>query len=137
MPVTRKKRVLFVCIGNAFRSQMAEAFARTYGQDVVEAESAGIAPVLALPDATREVMREKGIDLDSHFPKALVHTNLKSYDVVVNISGLPLHAPRGVRVEVWNVPDPVGEGEDRLRWVRDEIEQLVVRLLIRLRRKGN
>lgn len=135
--MTRKKRVLFVCIGNAFRSQMAEAFARTYGSDVVEAQSAGIAPVMELPESTREVMREKGIDLDSHFPKALVHTNLKSYDVVVNMSGLPLHAPPGVQMHVWNVPDPVGEGEKRVRQVRDEIEQLVVGLLIRLRGSRN
>lgn len=135
--MNQKKRVLFVCIGNAFRSQMAEAFARAYGTDVVEAESAGIAPALAVPDVTRTVMREKGIEMDSHFPKALLHMDLKSYDVIVNMSGLPLHAPAGVQMLTWNVPDPVGEGDKVVRQVRDEIEQLVVGLLIRLRARQN
>jgi arsenate reductase len=135
--VKRKKRVLFVCVGNAFRSQMAEAFARAYGADAVEPESAGIAPVLAVPEATRAVMREKGIELDSHFPKALVHMDLKTFDMVVNMSGLPLHAPPGVEMVTWNVPDPVGESDKVLRMVRDEIEQLVTGLLIRLRQRQN
>lgn len=135
--MNQKKRVLFVCIGNAFRSQMAEAFARAYGTGVVEAESAGIAPALAVPDVTRSVMLEKGIAMDSHFPKALLHMDLKSYDVIVNMSGLPLDAPAGVQMLTWNVPDPVGEGDKVVRQVRDEIEQLVVGLLIRLRARKN
>ncbi len=100
-------------------------------------ESAGIAPVLAVPEATRAVMREKGIELDSHFPKALVHMDLKTFDMVVNMSGLPLHAPPGVEMVTWNVPDPVGESDKVLRMVRDEIEQLVTGLLIRLRQRQN
>jgi arsenate reductase len=130
----RKKRVLFVCIGNAFRSQIAEGFANAYGGDAVEAESAGIAPVLAVPEITKTVMREKDIDISRHFPKALVHMDLKSYDVVVNMSGMPVHAPAGVEVLNWQVADPVGAGDKAVREVRDEIEQLVTGLLIRLRR---
>ncbi len=133
----RKKRVLFVCVGNAFRSQMAEGFARSYGGDVVEAESAGIAPALAVPEATKAAMREKGIELDSHFPKALVHMDPRSFDVIVNMSGVPLQAPPGVEMVTWNVADPVGAGEKALRQVRDEIEQLVAGLLIRLRKSQN
>jgi len=129
----KKKRVLFVCIGNAFRSQMAEAFANAYGRDVVLAESAGLAPMMAVPEPTKTVMREKGIDMDGHFPKALVHMDLKSYDLIVNMSGVPVHAPQGVELLVWNVGDPVGAKEQRVREVRDEIEQLVTGLLIRLR----
>ncbi len=132
-----KKRVLFVCVGNAFRSQMAEAFARAYGTDVVEAQSAGIAPVLAVPEATRTMMREKGIELDGHFPKALLHMDLKSFDVIVNMSGLPLQAPPDAQMVTWNVPDPVGASDKVMRLVRDEIEQLVVGLLIRLRQRQN
>ncbi len=132
-----KKRVLFVCVGNAFRSQMAEAFARAYGADVVEPQSAGIAPVLAVPEATRSMMREKGIELDGHFPKALLHMDLNSFDVIVNMSGVPLHAPQGGQMVVWNVADPVGAGDKVMRQVRDEIEQLVVGLLIRLRNRQN
>ncbi len=132
-----KKRVLFVCVGNAFRSQMAEAFARAYGTDVVEAQSAGIAPVLAVPEATRTMMREKGIELDGHFPKALLHMDLKSFDVIVNMSGLPLQAPPGAQTVTWNVPDPVGASDKVMRLVRDEIEQRVVGLLIRMRQRQN
>jgi arsenate reductase len=129
-----RKRVLFVCIGNAFRSQIAEGFARAYGGDAVEAESAGLAPVLSVPEITKTVMREKGVDISGHFPKALVHMDLKSYDVIVNMSGMPLHGPAGVEVLHWRVADPVGAGDKAVRDVRDEIEQLVTGLLIRLRR---
>lgn len=129
------KRVLFVCVGNAFRSQMAEAFANAYGRESVQADSAGIAPVLAVPEITKTLMREKGIEMDGHFPKALVHMDLASYDVVVNMSGVPVHAPKGVHVLVWNVEDPVGAGEKKMREVRDDIEQRVTGLLIHLRRE--
>lgn len=131
----KKRKVLFVCVGNAFRSQMAEAFANAYGRETVQAESAGIAPVLAVPEATKALMREKGIEMDGHFPKALVHMDVKSYDVIVNMSGMPLQAPPGVEVLNWNVDDPVGSGEKKMREVRDDIEQRVTGLLIRLRRQ--
>lgn len=130
-----RKRVLFVCVGNAFRSQMAEAFANAYGGGTVQAESAGIAPVLAVPEITKTLMREKGIEMDGHFPKALVHMDVKSYDVIVNMSGVPLQAPAGVEVLNWDVEDPVGSGEKKMREVRDDIEQRVTGLLIRLRRQ--
>lgn len=133
--MNQRKRVLFVCVGNAFRSQMAEAFANAYGPDIVLAESAGLAPVLAVPETTKALMREKGIGMDAHFPKALVHMDAASYDVIVNMSGMPVHAPKEVEVLVWNVADPVGAADQRVRQVRDEIEQLVTGLLIRLRRQ--
>lgn len=129
-----KKRVLFVCIGNAFRSQMAEAFARAYGAGVVEAESAGLAPVVEVPEITKKVMREKGIELDGHFPKALLHMDVKSYDLVVNMSGVPLKLPAREVID-WQVPDPVGGGEKAARQTRDLIEQLVAGLLIRLKKQ--
>lgn len=129
------KRILFVCIGNAFRSQMAEAFANAHGSGLVQAESAGVAPVLAVPGITKALMREKGIEMESHFPKALVHMDLSSYDLLVNMSGMPVHAPPAVEVLNWDVPDPVGAGERKMREVRDEIEQRVTGLLIRLRQQ--
>lgn len=127
-----KKRVLFVCVGNAFRSQMAEAFARAYGADLVEAESAGLSPVVEVPEITRKVMREKGIELDAHFPKWLLHMDVKSYDVVVNMSGVPLKLPAREVID-WQVPDPAGGGEKEARQTRDLVEQLVTGLLIRLK----
>lgn len=128
-----KKKILFVCIGNAFRSQMAEAFARAYGGGAVEAASAGLAPVVEVPEITKKVMLEKGIDLDGHFPKALLHMDVGSYDVVVNMSGVPLKLPVREVIE-WRVPDPASGGEKAARETRDQIEQLVAGLLIRLRR---
>jgi protein-tyrosine-phosphatase len=131
-----KKRVLFVCIGNAFRSQMAEAFARAYGGDAVEADSAGLAPVVEVPEITKKVMREKGIELEGHFPKALLHMDVKGYDLVVNMTGVPLKLAVPEVIE-WQVPDPVGGGEKAARETRDLIEQLVAGLLIRLKKQSH
>ena len=73
MTPAAKKRVLFVCIGNACRSQMAEGFARTYGDDVLIAASAGVAPAVKIPSDTIRAMEEKNIDIRDQFPKALRH----------------------------------------------------------------
>jgi arsenate reductase len=64
-------RVLFVCLGNSCRSQMAEGFARAYGQGAWQAESAGLLPATVISPLTREVMEEKKISLEEHFPKGL------------------------------------------------------------------
>jgi len=69
-----KKRVLFVCVGNSCRSQMAEAFARLYGNDVIIAASAGISPAYSVAPDTMRAMREKNLDLRDHFPKSLRHS---------------------------------------------------------------
>ena len=90
-------KVLFVCIGNAHRSQMAEGFARTYGSDVLEADSAGLSPVSGIPEVTHKVMGEKGISLEEQFPKAVHEVRLHDVDLIVNMTGVPL---RGVPVTV-------------------------------------
>src|SRR5579859_5964873 len=77
-----KKRVLFVCIGNACRSQMAEAFARTYGSDILIAHSAGLAPAGAMPPLTRQTLSEKQISTDGQFPKNLESFVGQPFDVV-------------------------------------------------------
>src|SRR5947209_2471045 len=81
-----KKRVLFVCIGNACRSQMAEGFARTYGSDALVAASAGVAPAGAVARDTVRAMLEKNIDLREHFPKSIQHLDRARFDLVVNMS---------------------------------------------------
>src|ERR1700681_1166513 len=83
---TVKKRVLFVCIGNACRSQMAEAFARAYGSDVVTAHSAGLAPASAVPPLTRQVLAEKNVPTEGQFPKGLTMLTGEPFDLVVNLS---------------------------------------------------
>ncbi len=128
-------RVLFVCIGNACRSQMAEAFARTYGSDVIQAASAGLQPCQMVSPATVEYMREKNIDLDHCRPKGLEETGA-DFDLIVNMSGYPLPAGISAPVRVWKVDDPIWLPPERHRQVRDQIERLVQSLIIELRRRA-
>src|SRR5262249_5599675 len=81
------KRVLFVCIGNACRSQMAEGFGRAYGRDIVIPASAGLGPASRVAPDTIEAMQEKGIDLRDHFPKSIRHLGRVEFDMVINMSG--------------------------------------------------
>jgi arsenate reductase len=131
-----KKRVLFVCIGNACRSQMAEAFARAYGSDILIAKSAGLAPAGALPPLTRQTLSEKQISTDGQFPKNLESFVGQPFDVVVNLSGESLPAAFGAaRLIEWTVRDPIGENQSVYRAVAGQIESLVMRLIIELREK--
>ena len=131
-----RKRVLFVCIGNSCRSQMAEGFARTYGADVMEGRSAGISPAAAIAPLTRKVLGEKNISLEDQFPKALNGVSGKPFDIIVNMSGsklpagLPVSAPQVVE---WPVPDPIGQKEEVYQSVANQIEDLVMRLILELR----
>jgi arsenate reductase (thioredoxin) len=131
-----RKKVLFLCIGNACRSQMAEAFARTYGRDVMEPLSAGLSPASGLPPLTFQVMSEKGIALDHHYPKDVSALRGHQFDLVVNMSGQKLPAAWSMPIEEWNVHDPIGESEDVYRSTRDDIENRVMRLILTLRRNG-
>jgi arsenate reductase (thioredoxin) len=120
----RRYRVLFVCIGNACRSQMAEAFARAYGSDILVARSAGLFPAGAISSVTRALMLEKNIGLDGCVPKSLDETGTDFY-LIVNMSGEPFPVPCSTLVREWDVEDPVGFPEDLHRKVRDRIETLV------------
>ena len=134
MTPTSRKRVLFVCIGNACRSQMAEAFAMTYGSDVLVAASAGLAPAAAVHPVTARAMEEKNIDLKDHFPKALRHLGRAEFDLIVNMSGsfLP-NGPVGDVID-WDVDDPVLLDSEEHSQIRDEIERRVMSLILELRR---
>jgi arsenate reductase len=129
----RKHRVLFVCLGNACRSQMAEGFARTYGADVVEAHSAGISPALSVPTVTREVMGDRNIDITEQAPKGIYEVDLTKFDLVINMSGYPFPEPMNGRLREWSVPDPVGESKKYHEQVAQLVERLVVQLLMELR----
>ncbi len=131
----RAANVLFVCIGNACRSQMAEGFARTYGRDVLEAESAGLSPVGRIPEMTVRMMAEKGISLESQYPKSMEEVRLHDVQLVVNLSGVSLRGMPVPKVVDWPVRDPRGEKESVFRKVRDEIEGRVMNLILELRRK--
>ena len=128
------QRVLFVCVGNACRSQMAEGFAHTYGKDVMAPHSAGLAPAMIVPDETRQTMAEKNIDISAQFPKPVSLFPDRYFDLVVNISGYPIPGyPQAVE---WNVNDPIGGSDEMYRATRDQIEQLVMKLILKLRRNN-
>ena len=105
---------MFVCIGNACRSPMAEGFARTLGADVLVVQSAGLAPALAVVPLTHHVMLEKNIDLGDCYPKELKHVD-GDVDLIINMSGHSLPAHGSAQVEVWDVADPIGESEEVFR----------------------
>ena len=127
-----KKRVLFVCIGNSCRSQMAEAFARAYGSDVIEARSAGISPSTIIQPLTKQVLAERNLKVDDQFPKGMEISRDEPFDVVVNMSGFPVAVP-GARIVAWPVRDPIGEEDTVYRTVAGQIEELVMRLILELR----
>ncbi|MCC7500057.1 MAG: arsenate reductase ArsC [Bryobacterales bacterium] len=129
------KQVLFLCVGNSCRSQMAEGFARVYGGDVLKAASAGLAPAMIISPLTHQVMREKGVSTAGHFPKDIKLLDLEKFDLIVNMSGLPFRGT-AEKVEDWVVRDPIGANEAVFRQVRDEIEQRVQKLIIQLRKKA-
>jgi arsenate reductase len=133
--VSDRKRVLFVCIGNACRSQMAEAFARAYGSDVLVPESAGVSPAGKLPTDTLRAMDEKNLDLRSHFPKGISQLGRAQFDLVINISGLPVIPDKGAPVREWEVADPIAMDYENHCKVRDQIETLVMNLILEFRRE--
>jgi arsenate reductase len=132
--VSEPKRVLFVCIGNACRSQMAEAFARAYGSDILVPSSAGVFPAKALPPDTLRAMEEKSLDLSGQVPKSLVDLDGAKFDVILNMSGFPLPSWRGAAVREWQVPDPIVMDYEGHCAVRDQVERLVMDLVLELRR---
>ena len=132
---TPKKRVLFVCIGNACRSQMAEAFARAYGSDVADRRQRRcLLPRWHVATDTIRAMEEKNIDIRDHFPKSLRHLGRAEFDLVVNMSGMFLPATVGEHVVDWEVADPVYMDYSEHCEIRDDIEQRVMKLVLELRR---
>lgn len=128
------KRVLFLCIGNSCRSPMAEGFARAYGSDVIEPVSAGLSPALIVQPLTKQVMEAKNIHIDDLSPKDLGQIDLRSIELIVNISGRPLPPGMPVEVREWKVDDPIGRDEETYVAVRDQLEHLVMGLICDLRR---
>jgi arsenate reductase (thioredoxin) len=130
-----KTRVLFLCIGNSCRSQMAEAFARAYGSDVMVAESAGLMPAGIIAPQTRQVLAERNLNIDGHYPKGLEIVAREPFDVVVNMSGVQVNLP-DTRELMWPVRDPIGQPESVYQSVVQQIEGLVMGLILSLRADG-
>jgi arsenate reductase len=131
--MNKRQRVLFVCVGNACRSQMAEAFARAYGSDVLVPASAGFIPAAKVPPDTLRAMEEKNLNLSAHFPKSIAHLSRVDFDLIINMSGMPLPVKERVPLQEWDVDDPiVMDYQDHCK-VRDRIETLVMNLILELR----
>ena len=125
-------RVLFVCVENCCRSQMAEAFARLHDAGRVEACSAGTRPSGRIHPKAFAAMLEVGVNLEGHRSKGLAEVAGEDFDVVVTMGcgDLGDRVP-GRRREDWDIPAPKELPPEQFRVVRDRIEQRVRRLLVR------
>jgi protein-tyrosine-phosphatase len=131
--VNDPKRILFVCVENSNRSQMAEAFARRHGAGQVEAHSAGSRPRGVVNPRAIEFMAEKGYDLTGQVSKSLGEVPSGEYAVAVTMGcGDECPLVRAGRRESWDIPDPKDLPAGEFRWVRDLIEEKVKELLARL-----
>jgi protein-tyrosine-phosphatase len=124
------KKLLFVCVENSNRSQMAEAFARIHGAGKVEATSAGSRPSGRVNPKAIEAMRELGYDLSAHASKGLEAFNGQEIDVAVTMGcGDACPLVRARRRVDWQIPDPRDMTPEEFREVRDLIETKVKQLL--------
>ncbi|MEW2529894.1 arsenate reductase ArsC [Streptomyces sp. NPDC047071] len=125
-----KPSVLFVCVHNAGRSQMAAAFLTHLSGGRVEVRSAGSAPADTVNPAVIEAMAEVGIDLSTEVPKVLTSEAVQASDVVITMGcGDACPVFPGKRYVDWALADPAGQGVDAVRPIRDEIEARVRTLL--------
>ncbi len=130
-----KKIVLFVCVGNTCRSQMAEGYARARGAKVMDAASAGTAAWGSVSPEAIEVMREDGVDISRQTSDQITREMAEKADLAVVLGGCPeclfpdLLRDKTVR---WPIPDPFGGGLEEFRRVRDLIKARVTDLIIDL-----
>jgi len=128
-----KPKILFVCVENANRSQMAEAFARMHGGEQVEVYSAGSRPSGVVNPRAIEFMKEVGYDLTSHGSKSLDEFNGQEIDVAVTMGcGDACPLVMAQRREEWQIPDPKEMPPEQYRVVRSLIESKVKELLASL-----
>ena len=135
-PVTENDKVLFVCIGNASRSQMAEAFAKSYG---LQALSAGTKPAPAVNPVAIQVMKEKKIDMSRQRPDMVTIEMIKDADLVITMGcSLEKICPRPILTQMekkmidWDLENPKDKPIERVRDIRDDIEKKVRDLFERI-----
>ncbi|MFJ6573636.1 arsenate reductase ArsC [Streptomyces sp. NPDC091292] len=128
-----KPSVLFVCVHNAGRSQMAAAFLTHLSQGRIEVRSAGSAPADAVNPAAVQAMAEAGIDMSAETPKVLTTEAVRGSDVVITMGcGDTCPVFPGKRYLDWKLDDPAGQGVEAVRPIRDEIERRVRILMTEL-----
>jgi arsenate reductase (thioredoxin) len=131
--MTDTPTVLFLCVHNAGRSQMAAGFLRHLGAGEVEVLSAGSAPADAINPAAVEAMAEVGIDIADQQPRTWDQATVEAADVIVSMGcGDACPVLPGKRYEDWELEDPAGKGVDAVRPIRDDIERRVRGLLAEL-----
>jgi arsenate reductase len=131
--MTAPPEVLFVCVHNAGRSQMAAALLAHRAQGRVQVRSAGSAPADAVNPAVVEVMAELGLDVSEEIPTKLLTDDVAASDVVITMGcGDACPILPGKRYEDWALTDPAGKGADDVRKIRDEIDLRVQKLLAEL-----
>ena len=131
--MSQKPSVLFVCVHNAGRSQMAAAFLTALSEGAIEVRSAGSQPADKVNPAAVEAMAEVGIDMSAEVPKILTTEAVQDSDVVITM-GCGDECPYfpGKRYEDWVLEDPAGKGVDSVRPIRDEIKTRVEALIASL-----
>ncbi|MFX1508702.1 MAG: low molecular weight phosphatase family protein [Promethearchaeota archaeon] len=126
------KHVLFVCVQNAGRSQMAGAFAQKYGEGRITVSTGGTHPANQVHPEVVKVMQEKGIDISENVPRRISVAELNAADqVVVMGCGAESFCPAPLLIKVidWDLEDPAGQPLKKVRKIRDEIERRVVHLI--------
>ena len=132
-----KKSVLFVCVHNAGRSQMAAAYLTHLAGDRVEVRSAGSAPADSVNAAVVEAMLEEGIDIGAEVPKVLTVEAVQESDVVITMGcGDVCPVFPGKRYEDWQLADPAGQGVEAVRPIRDEIRGRIEALIAEIAPAG-
>jgi arsenate reductase len=127
------KHILFVCIENSCRSQMAEAFVNMHGHDVIKGCSAGSQPSGVVSVKAIRAMREVGYDLSTHTSKSLDEIPDMEYDIVITMGcGDACPNVRAKQRRDWHIPDPRGMDREKFNRVRDEIERQVLHLIAEL-----
>ena len=127
---SKRASVLFVCVHNAGRSQMASGYLQHFAGDWVEVRSAGSAPADSINPSVVIAMKEEGINLSAKRPKILSDEDVEASDVVITMGCgdvCPLYP--GTRYLDWKLDDPAGQGIDAIRPIRDQIKSLVKELI--------
>ncbi|WP_174187852.1 arsenate reductase ArsC [Nocardia barduliensis] len=131
--MTTKPSVLFVCVHNAGRSQMAAGFLTQLAGDAIEVRSAGSAPAESINPAAVEAMAEVGIDISDQSPKILTFDAVENSDVVITMGcGDTCPVFPGVSYRDWVLEDPAGKGVESVRPIRDEIKTRIENLIAEL-----
>ena len=130
--MTEPKNVLFVCVENTGRSQMAEAFFKKYAKNQFNVISAGTSPSSHLNPVVVSVMNELGIDLENQKPQLLSSSMIENSNKIVNMGCMDKESCSSLfvkRVDDWNIDDPKGKSIENVRKIRDQIKNDVLNLL--------